>query len=415
MARVALHQRTGVVRTCGIVFLALILAVLWLTHAVFTKRFSDDVPVTVVSERVGLALSKNADVKLRGVIVGRVETIAVDGGAAEIDLRLDPDLATTIPAQVEAFIVPKTLFGEKYVDLRPVAGSGGRAIAAGARIRQGTIPAEVERLLDDAYPLLTAVEPAQLSATLTALSEALDGQGDDLGASLDELEDYLVKLEPLSDELVDDIVALGEVSETYGDAMPEIGDLLADAVVTGDTVVAKEQQIAKLFAGVDELADTTDAFLDEHGDEVITLAHESQATLDLLARYAPTLSCVLTGIKGLMPRLDEAFRDQRAHISIEFGPRLATGYAAGEDPTYPAVGSAPGPSCRTLPNPPYDGATPAPGAPADVLALFGIADHRRSMVTELVAGAAGVDPRQVPDLATDVVAPALQGAEVSVR
>ncbi|TQK68781.1 MCE family protein [Nocardioides sp. SLBN-35] len=415
MARVALHQRTGVVRTSGIVFLALILAILWLTHAVFTKRFSDDVPVTVVSERVGLALSKNADVKLRGVIVGRVETIAVDGGAAEIDLRLDPDLAATIPAQVEAFIVPKTLFGEKYVDLRPVSGSGGRAIAAGARIRQGTIPAEVERLLDDAYPLLTAVEPAQLSATLTALSEALDGQGDDLGASLDELEAYLVKLEPLSDELVDDIVALGEVSETYGDAMPEIGDLLADAVVTGDTVVAKEQQITRLFAGVDKLADTADALLDDHGDQLITLADESQATLDLLARYAPTLSCVLNGIKGLMPRLDDAFRDQRAHVSIEFGPRSATGYGAGEDPRYPAVGRAPGPGCRTLPTPPYDADRPAPGAPAEVLALFGIADHRRSMVTALVAGAAGVEPGEIPDLATDLAAPALEGAEVSVR
>ncbi|GAA3549926.1 MCE family protein [Nocardioides daeguensis] len=415
MARVALHQRTGVVRTCGIVFLALIVAVLWLTHAVFTKRFSNDVPVTVVSERVGLALSKNADVKLRGVIVGRVEAIAVDGGAAEIDLRLDPDLAATIPAQVEAFIVPKTLFGEKYVDLRPVSGAGGRAIAAGDRIRQGTIPAEVERLLDDAYPLLTAVQPAQLSATLTALSEALDGQGAELGASLDELEAYLVKLEPLSDELVEDIVALGQASQIYGDAMPEIGDLLADAVVTGDTVVAKQQQIAKLFAGVDRLADTADAFLDEYGDQVITLADESQATLDLLARYAPTLSCVLNGIEGLMPRLDDAFRDRRAHVSIEFGPRLATGYAAGEEPRYPAVGRAPGPGCRTLPSPPYDGDKPAPGASADVLALFGIADHRRSLVTALVAGAAGVDPREVPDLATDLAAPALEGAEVSVR
>ncbi|WP_436701501.1 MCE family protein [Nocardioides sp. BYT-33-1] len=415
MARIALHERTGVVRTGGIVFLVLMLALVWLTHAVFTKRFSDDVPVTVVSERVGLALSKNADVKLRGVIVGRVETIAVDGGSAEIDLRLDPDLAATIPAQVEAFIVPKTLFGEKYVDLRPLAGAGGRAITAGARIRQGTVPIEIERLLDDAYPLLTAVEPAQLSAALTALSEALDGQGDTFGASLGDLEEYLVKLEPLSDELVEDIVALGQVAETYGDAMPEIGDLLADAVVTGDTVVAKQQQIEKLFAGVDELADTAESFLDEHGDDVITLARESQATLDLLARYAPTLSCVLTGIEGLMPRLDEAFRDQRAHVSIEFGPRVPTGYAAGEGPRYPAVGRAPASDCRTLPNPPYDGEKPAPGAPASLLALFGIGEHRRAMVAELVAGAAGVDPRDVPDLATDVASPALQGAEVSVR
>lgn len=184
MPRTAVLDRTPVVRVFGLGFLALMLVLVWLTYAVFTKKFSNDVGVTVVSQDVGLELSKNADVKLRGVIVGRVSSITADGGDAEIHLALDRSLSTTIPAQIEAYIVPKTLFGEKYVDLRPNASAGGTAITAGARIKQGAMPAEVERLLNDAYPLLTAIQPEKLSYLLTALSDALGGQGTNLGETL---------------------------------------------------------------------------------------------------------------------------------------------------------------------------------------------------------------------------------------
>jgi phospholipid/cholesterol/gamma-HCH transport system substrate-binding protein len=441
MRRTAVIDRTSVVRVFGIGFLALMLALVWLTYAVFTKRFSSDVAVTVVSQDVGLALSRNADVKLRGVIVGRVSAITTDGSDAQIHLALDPELAATIPAQVKAYIIPKTLFGEKYVELRPVSSAGGAAITAGARIEQGAVPAEVERLLDDVYPLLTAVQPEKLSYLLTALSDAFGGQGANLGNTLTSLEEYLVKLAPLSDDIVRDVKALGRVSETYGSAMPEIGDLLDNAVVTADTVVAKQTQIQQLFASVTSLSHTADDFLRQNGDNLITLAVESQPTLDLLASYSPTLPCILGGIEGLLPRLDDAFRDQRAHVSIEFSPRSPSGYAAGETVTQPglAAGLAAGltPDCRSLPRPPYDGDHPAPGAPASLLSEFGIADHRspsaapsgktsarlalpgsqaeRSAVDALVGGATGIPAADVPDLASQLALPALRGAAVSVQ
>lgn len=249
-----------------------------------------------------------------------------------------------------------------------------------------------------------------------------------------------MKLAPLSDDIVEDIKKLGQVSETYGNAMPEIGDLLDNAVVTADTVVAKQTQLQQLFTGVGSLADTTDDFLRKNGDNLITLAKESRATLDLLAKYSPTLPCLLGGIEGLMPRLDDAFRDQRAHVSIEFSPRSPTGYAAGETVTQPSLDADLSPSCRSLPSPSYDGDNPAPGAPASLLAQFGIEDHRsttgtttgtsdstadrvaapgsnaeKSGVTELLAGAMGVDADAVPDVAGQLALPALRGAEVSVK
>ena len=43
---------------------------------------------------------------------------------------------------------------------------------------------EVERVLDDLLPLLQAVQPQKLATTLGALSQALQGRGEQLGQTL---------------------------------------------------------------------------------------------------------------------------------------------------------------------------------------------------------------------------------------
>ena len=56
-----------------------------------------------------------------GVIVGRVDEITSEKGQAVIHLALDPEQQPLIAADVQAFVVPKTLFGEKFVDIDPGA------------------------------------------------------------------------------------------------------------------------------------------------------------------------------------------------------------------------------------------------------------------------------------------------------
>ena len=101
-------------------FLALVVLAGYLTYAVFTKKFSDYDEVTLQTSKIGLQLPARADVKIRGVIVGEVlEHATPTGDGAELTLGIYPDQTDTIPADVTGSIVPKTLFGEKYVSLDP--------------------------------------------------------------------------------------------------------------------------------------------------------------------------------------------------------------------------------------------------------------------------------------------------------
>lgn len=169
-----MNRVLGHTKIVGLLFLALIASGLWLTMAIFSKKFTDYDKVDLESSSVGLQLPARADVKIRGVQVGEVLDMKATSDGAVLTLGLYPDQVDTIPANVTARIEPKTLFGEKYVALQVPAQPEDSHIRAGATITQTKVAAQVEETLNDIYPLLRAVEPADLNKTLNALATALE-------------------------------------------------------------------------------------------------------------------------------------------------------------------------------------------------------------------------------------------------
>jgi virulence factor Mce-like protein len=330
MPRTSVLERTSSIRALGTVFLVMVVFFVWLTYAFFDKQFVSYEPVTITTSKAGVNLPQNADVKLRGVIVGEVRSIVPDGDGVKMTLGMKPDLLGDVPEGVTAQIVPKTLFGEKYVSLIPPSELTGQSLRAGAVIDRAVVPIEVETLLNDLYPLLNAVDPANLSYTLTAVSNALEGRGKQLGETLVTTNRYLNKTNPDVPQLVDDLIKLGEVSDGYAAAMPELGRLLRNTVVTGNTLVAKRAQLSAFFDEGTALANTLTSFTNDNGDNLIQLASDSRPVLDVLGTYAPTFPCFLAGMREIIPRLDSAFRDQKLHINATI-IKQPTAYGPGEE------------------------------------------------------------------------------------
>jgi virulence factor Mce-like protein len=181
MARTPLLERSASLKMLGAAFIALILFIVWVSYAFFTKAFVDYDAVTLKTDTTGVNLPQNADIKLRGMIVGEVRKVEPDGDGVKLLLAMNPKLIKDVPKGVTAQLIPKTLFGEKYVALIPPANDDGESLRAGDTITKADVPIEVETLLNDLYPLLDAVDPANLSYTLSAVSSALEGRGKQLG------------------------------------------------------------------------------------------------------------------------------------------------------------------------------------------------------------------------------------------
>jgi len=418
----------------GVAFLTLLLLFVYLTYAIFTKKFVDYVPVRLKSSTIGLQLPLRADVKVRGLLVGEVRQVDSVGDGALLSLAIFPQAAHLIPENATARIVPKTLFGEKYVALQVPKDPSARSIRAGDTISESHVAIEVEKVLSDLYPLLRTVEPAQLNYTLTALADALEGRGDAIGANLVTLDGYLKRMNPKIPLLVDDLGKLATVSDTYRAVVPELANVLRNSVTTGTTFVEKERKVTALFDDVAGFSRTSRDFLETNGSNIIRLSKQGQAQLPLFAKYAPEYPCLLKGIVNQTPRLSQQFRNYTLHINLEVLPNMPTGYTPADRPKN---GAHNGPHCERLPDPPYSQSNKTPQPPVhtvddgvkgghgkfrpraatgfDLSSGYAGSRSERSLVDALAAPAMGVPLDEVPDVASLLMGPLARGAEVSVR
>ncbi|WP_184557059.1 MCE family protein [Streptomyces paradoxus] len=405
-------------RLYGVVFIAVLALLLSLSVAVYRQVFTPVVRITLEADSLGNQLDPRADVKLRGLLVGEVREVRADGTKATLDIALKPEHVAQIPSDVHARLLPKTLFGEKYVDLVAPRGSSGRPIRAGDVITQDRtrVGIEVQQLMNDLLPLLRTVQPGKLNATLSAFATALDGRGDRIGDNLTRVEAYLRRLNPHLPSLKEDIARFADVAEVYGDAAPDLMEILRNTVTTSRTIVEQKDRLAAALRSTATVAGTGEDFLDANGDRLITLGRVSRPTLELFARYSPQYPCLLAGLVRQEKASEEAFKGGKMHITLEV-VRPQGAYEPGEEPRY---GERSGPNCRDLPHPPV----PAPGARLDDGSKPGSPSSGRHGVSatraeqravgSLVAPVLGVPADEVPPVATLLFGPMARGTAVSV-
>ncbi|MGW3147822.1 MULTISPECIES: MCE family protein [Streptomyces] len=404
-------------RLYGVVFIAVLALLLSLSVAVYQQAFTPAVRIKLEADTLGNQLDPRADVKLRGLLVGEVRDVHTDGTKATLDIALKPEYVAHIPSDVHARLLPKTLFGEKYVDLVAPVHSTARPIRAGDLITQDRtrVGIELQQLMNDLLPLLRTVQPGKLNATLSAFATALEGRGDRIGDNLTRVEDYLHRLNPHLPSLTEDFARLADVAEVYGDAAPDLLDILRNTVTTSRTLVEQRGRLASALTTTATAAGTAEDFLDANGDRLITLGRVSRPTLDLFARYSPEYPCLLAGLVREEQASEQAFRGGKMHITLEV-VRQQGAYEPGEEPRYD---DRSGPNCRDLPHPPV----PAPGVhlndgsrKGSSTGPLGVSATRAEQraVGSLVAPVMGVPADEVPPVATLLFGPMARGTAVSV-
>jgi len=421
-------------RLLGVVFIGLLVLGVWLINAVFTQKFVSFDKVTLDTDTIGLQLPARADVKIRGVIVGQVLDAKSESEGAVLTLGIKPDKISQIPDNVTASILPKTLFGEKYVELVVPAEAHGTALRTGDNISQTELPIEVEKVLNDIYPLLRAVQPAELNYTLNALATALEGRGEAIGENIETLDSYLKRLNPQIPALVEDLRLLSKVSGTYADVAPQIAETLRNTVKTGNTLLSREDKLNAFLKDVSAFSGTAKTFLDDNGDNIVRLGQLSKPQLELLNRYSPEYPCLLRGLVDQAPNLASTFRGFVFHIDLITLPRQPRGYGKND---IHINGADNGPVCLGLPNPQrpwkggpnlYDGVNDGGEqglkrgdaqrtAPhVDVSATNSAAGAaQKALFGALAAPVLGVPADEVPDLTTLLFGPLAVGTEVNVR
>ena len=335
----------------GLLFLAVLAALVLLTIGIYNKWFTDRVAVTLQADRIGNQLTTGADVKARGVIIGEVTSVRATAEGSELELRLDPAKAGLVPADTRARILPTTLFGEKFValdfDLPTDPASGRQTLADGGVITQdrSETARETTEALDNLLPLLQTLNPESVSTTLNAVSSALRGRGDRIGSNLTLAGQYFEQFNPELGRFQENVRGTADLADTFTAATPDLVSLLDDLSAVNRNLVRDEAALDRVLRDTAGVARTAEDFVGENEQRFLTLARESVPNLEVYARYSPQFPCLFGTIVDQLP-LGEAFGGLQPglHITLKF-TRDNGGYVPGDETEYLDDS---GPTCRSL-------------------------------------------------------------------
>lgn len=398
----------------GIVYLVVLAMLMTLAVLIYNQTFTSTVNVSLVTPNVGTSLEKGADVAVRGVVVGYVRSIGIDGDNARVDLALQPAQAARLPDNVSAELLPKTLFGQRYVDLLLPRRPSPTHLHDGDVIRPGGPgPTEIQDVFAKLLPVLQAVRPAQLAEMLGSIAASLRGEGTNLGATIQTLSSYLRKFAPKVPAMLRDIRQFSQVASDYTNAAPDLLAALRNFTVSSRTIAAQRAQFTALLHSVTSASNRFAGFLQANSPDIITLSRSSLPALRVLQRYSPEFPCLSHTLSEFIPVMNSALGNGTGqpglHVTMQVVPPRAAYRPGSDSPRYNATG---GPRCPQV----------APGSAGTVAALsptagIGVANspQENQVIAELEAPSAHTTPAAFPKWGSLLLGPTVRGTAVTLR
>jgi len=236
----------------------------------------------------GQGLQSRSDVKVHGVDIGRVKSVKLVDGEALV--RMDIDSDQRVPVVSKATIRPKTLFGEKFVDIDPGdAETTGPFLHDEGVIKDTLGGFELEQVLADAYPVLKAIKPEELLVVLDELAKGAQGEGPAINRQIGnfkKLADVQAVHDPDTDRFLRDLASLtsdldGHTADVVAGAQA-LNRALPVLDQRGAELTTTLEQSARLSADLADLLEANQPFLIKgvtEGGKVLQVAADRQGQI----------------------------------------------------------------------------------------------------------------------------------------
>lgn len=429
-------------RLLGLLLFALVIGFVAVTVLQYNRVFTKTTAIYLETDSAGNSLPVRADVKIRGVLVGTVASQEARDNKVVLKLEIKPDQVHNIPSNTTARLLPKTLFGERFVALQLPTNPQDAIKAGGTIVQDKTGNAvQIDEMLDKVLPILQAVPPQDLSVTLTSINNMLEGRGESLGEHMEQLSEIVTAVGDRLPDVQADLRGLAEFSRVYSTAAPDLIDALDNLRTTNKTIVEKQDQIRTLLASATDTAALSANLLETTKDSFIRVSAQSVRPLQVFADASPAFQCTFSSfadveVKGrdivgwqdpnpgirvslsfvnpkgrYLPNQDEPrlfdTRKSKCYPMAQPGVPYPIPDGALNDGSYQPPTTNPGDAQRLYPPLPQYSTVPQVGIAGSKLEQDALAD--------IYAAATGEEQGSIPGWTTLIGAPALRGNEVEFK
>jgi virulence factor Mce-like protein len=326
----ACHSRQVWLSVAGLVVTLVVAVAYLLVGALRVTPFATSYRVTVQLPESG-GLLPNQDVALRGVRIGRVESLQITDRGVNAIASISSKLK--IPANTAVHVSALSAAGEQYINFEAESDAGpylhdGSVIG----LDRATVPVSLAELLADADGMLAQVDPRKIELIKKELGMSKEGPGK-LAAIVDGGTFLLSTL----DSVLPQTTSVIKTSKVVLTLAADKNAGLAAATVGLNRALAG---MARMQGGYRRLIDQSpqtlsavDRLFDDNSETMVQLLGSLATTSQMLYLRVPAMNALFPDYRGsMLDALATAFHDNAVWATAELYPRYACDYGTPSHP-----------------------------------------------------------------------------------
>ena len=325
------HRQQVWLSVAGLVFTLIVATAYLLIGALRVTPFASSYRVTVQLPESG-GLLANQDVALRGVRIGRVESLQITDSGVNAVARITSKVR--IPASAAAHVSALSPAGEQFINLEAESDAG-PYLHDGSVIRLGhsTVPISLAQLLGDADGMLAQVDPRKIELIKKELSLSKDGP-----AKLAAIVDGGTFLLSTLDSVLPQTTSILKTSQVVLTLAADKNNGLAATTTELNQTLAG---VARMQGGYRRLTDQTphtlsavDRLFDDNSDTMVQLLGSMATMSQLLYLRVPALNALFPDYRGsVLDAVASAFHDHGVWATADPYPRYTCDYGTPAHPS----------------------------------------------------------------------------------
>jgi len=235
------------------------------------------------SEAAGL--KADDPVRIAGVKVGQVESLALEDGAVTVEFRVEDAF---VGNRSEAAIKIETVLGAKFLALVP---RGGEALDPDTRIPldRTASPYDVVEAFADLSSTVEDIDTAQLASSFEVLSETFRDTPDEVRSSLQGLARLSDTIASRDDQLRELLGATRKVTDVLADRNGEFTKLIEDSNVLLREVQDRRELIDRILDSTQELSRQLSGLVADNREALAPALQQLSRVTDILSRNRAAL------------------------------------------------------------------------------------------------------------------------------
>lgn len=199
-------------------------------------------------------LYEGSEVTYRGVKIGKVSRMNVEGDGLRVDVALEDD--ARVPADAPVYVHNLSVVGEQYISFEP-GSKKGPMLQDGDTVRgtKDSLPLGEDVLLQDLDRFVSSVNAEELNTVVSELGTMFTDNANPLRSMVDSTQAFIEEAAANESATIDLLQNAKTVLQTQQDSAPEIRAFARDLAAVTGTLAASDAEIRRILTEAGPAAD----------------------------------------------------------------------------------------------------------------------------------------------------------------